>query len=254
MEPSAIGERLREERERVGISQTELGKIGGVVKKTQIDYEKGASAPNASYLAAVDGAGIDVLYVVTGRRGLNSPIETVPPIEDEDHVSQSIRLAAQLLSVTLSNEQRRLGLSDAAMSDLFGVNQETLRKWKSGGALPSVYQLVVAPFRAGLDMNYLLSGQRAASVSSSAYGDSRSGGGSTASTVDPVQQDRALYAALLNTITNARKRGDQLTTDQFIRVVQAMYSEYLNEQNSRIADIVSSDQARTASGHTGTHG
>jgi transcriptional regulator with XRE-family HTH domain len=249
MEPSAIGERLREERERVGISQTELGKIGGVVKKTQIDYEKGASAPNASYLAAVDGAGIDVLYVVTGRRGLHSPTEKVPPLEDQDHVSQAIRLSAQIFSAALGNEQRRLGFSDALLSDLFGVNQETLRRWKLGTALPSFHELVAASQSSRLDMNFLLSGRGAFQEPRAGYSEPRN-----APATDPVQQERALYAALLNTITNARKRGDQLTTDQFIRVVQTMYSEYLNEQNSRIADIVSSDQARTASGHTGTHG
>jgi|GEM_PF-728960 len=254
MEPSAIGERLREERERVGISQTELGKIGGVVKKTQIDYEKGASAPNASYLAKVDEAGVDVLYVVTGRRGMQSPVETIPPIEATDHVSQSIRLAARLLSTTLGNEQRRLGLSDASLSDIFGVNQETLRRWKSGQALPGVHELVMASQGSRLDMAYLLSGHTSANAPAAGYGDSRMVGGGNVMGSDPVQQDRALYAALLNTITNARKRGDQLTTDQFIRVVQAMYAEYLTEQNSRIANIVGNDQAKAESGHTGTHG
>ncbi|WHS62247.1 helix-turn-helix transcriptional regulator [Pseudomonas sp. G2-4] len=63
-----IGERLKEERSRLGLSQTDLGAAGGVGKTTQINYEKGAGTPDAKYLAAVEGLGVDVLYVVTGQR------------------------------------------------------------------------------------------------------------------------------------------------------------------------------------------
>lgn len=63
-----IGERLKEERLRLGLSQTELGAAGGKGKTTQINYEKGAGSPDAEYLAAAAEKGVDVLYVVTGRR------------------------------------------------------------------------------------------------------------------------------------------------------------------------------------------
>lgn len=63
-----IGERLKEERSRLGLSQTDLGAAGGVGKTTQINYEKGTGTPDAKYLAAVEELGVDVLYVVTGRR------------------------------------------------------------------------------------------------------------------------------------------------------------------------------------------
>lgn len=63
-----IGERLKEERSRLGFSQTDLGAAGGVGKTTQINYEKGTGKPDATYLAAVANLGVDVLYVVTGER------------------------------------------------------------------------------------------------------------------------------------------------------------------------------------------
>jgi transcriptional regulator with XRE-family HTH domain len=63
-----IGERLKEERLRLGLSQTELGAAGGKGKTTQINYEKGAGSPDAEFLAAAAEKGVDVLYVVTGRR------------------------------------------------------------------------------------------------------------------------------------------------------------------------------------------
>ncbi|EHD22627.1 MULTISPECIES: transcriptional regulator [Brenneria] len=63
-----IGERLREERERLGLSQPAMGEIGGVKKLTQLNYEKGERFPDASYLAALAKFGLDVQYVVTGVR------------------------------------------------------------------------------------------------------------------------------------------------------------------------------------------
>lgn len=65
---SGIGERLREERERIGLSQGAFGEIGGVKANAQGNYEKGERFPDAAYLAAVAERGVDVLYIVTGQR------------------------------------------------------------------------------------------------------------------------------------------------------------------------------------------
>lgn len=64
-----IGERLREERERLGLTQESLGNAAGVQKLAQHKYEKGDRPPNALYLAGAAAVGIDVLYVITGSRG-----------------------------------------------------------------------------------------------------------------------------------------------------------------------------------------
>lgn len=64
----SIGERLREERQRLDMSQTVFAEIGGVTKKTQMLYESGDRSPDAAYLASVTTAGVDALYVLTGRR------------------------------------------------------------------------------------------------------------------------------------------------------------------------------------------
>lgn len=74
-----IGERLREERERLGLNQTELGARGGVSRKTQFNYESGERLPDAAYLAKVMDAGVDVLYVVTGNRSRVDPPQAAPP-------------------------------------------------------------------------------------------------------------------------------------------------------------------------------
>ena len=63
-----FGERLKQERDGLDCSQTDLGKTGGVTKQAQINYEKGVRFPDARYLAAVAERGVDVLDVLTGRR------------------------------------------------------------------------------------------------------------------------------------------------------------------------------------------
>jgi transcriptional regulator with XRE-family HTH domain len=66
---SDIGERLKEERERLKLSQPALGERCGVKKLAQFNYEKGERAPDALYLVGLAASGGDVMYVLTGRRG-----------------------------------------------------------------------------------------------------------------------------------------------------------------------------------------
>ncbi len=79
---STIGERLREERQRLDMNQTELGERGGVQKRAQINYEAGDRFPDASYLAAIATAGADVRYIITGSRD-SPPSEALSPDERE---------------------------------------------------------------------------------------------------------------------------------------------------------------------------
>lgn len=61
-----IGARLREERERLGLTQRAFGDIGGVEPNAQGKYESGERTPKADYLAAVAAKGVDALYVLCG--------------------------------------------------------------------------------------------------------------------------------------------------------------------------------------------
>lgn len=64
----SIGQRLKEERERIGLNQTVLGAIGGVRKQAQLKYENDASSPNANYLFEISKIGMDIQYIVLGIR------------------------------------------------------------------------------------------------------------------------------------------------------------------------------------------
>ncbi len=72
MEPkNCVGGRLALERERLGLNQAECARLGGVSKNTQGNYETGQTSPSADYLLALAGHGLDMLYVLTGQRGLD---------------------------------------------------------------------------------------------------------------------------------------------------------------------------------------
>lgn len=65
---SNIAERIKEERERLGLSQAKLGGIAGVSKQTVITWEKGNTSPTAVQLNEMAENGLDVMYALTGRR------------------------------------------------------------------------------------------------------------------------------------------------------------------------------------------
>lgn len=64
------------------LSQTEFGRLGGVGKTTQINYEQGGTSPTAAYLQALMAHGVDSVYILTGRRTAGEP-ESLSPDEAE---------------------------------------------------------------------------------------------------------------------------------------------------------------------------
>lgn len=73
--------RIKEERERLGHSQTAFAALAGASKHSQINWEKGVGTPTAAVLAAWAVHGLDVLYVVTGQRagGTAAPAPAATP-------------------------------------------------------------------------------------------------------------------------------------------------------------------------------
>lgn len=79
----AIGDRLRAERLRLGYTQPDFAKLGGVSKNTLLGYEKeGGANPDAEFLAAIHAAGADVMYIITGQPSL-AAAEGLEPKEVE---------------------------------------------------------------------------------------------------------------------------------------------------------------------------
>lgn len=63
-----IGRRLKEERKRLRLSQTDFAALVGITRRTQCAYERGESAPDGVYLAMIAKLGMDVLYILTRQK------------------------------------------------------------------------------------------------------------------------------------------------------------------------------------------
>lgn len=66
----SIPSRLKEEREKLQITQAEMAEAGGVKPQAVSLYEAGKRSPDAKYLEQVAAVGVDVGYVLTGQRSL----------------------------------------------------------------------------------------------------------------------------------------------------------------------------------------
>ena len=64
----SFGARLAEERRRLGLKQAEFAASAGTDVPKQSLYENGRRALRAEYLARLPEMGVDVVYVLTGRR------------------------------------------------------------------------------------------------------------------------------------------------------------------------------------------
>lgn len=72
--PAEFAERLRRERSRIGLNQTDFGRSAGVGLQTQSRYETAGTKPNAEYLAALAANRVDVVYLLTGERSESARI------------------------------------------------------------------------------------------------------------------------------------------------------------------------------------
>lgn len=69
-----FGERLKEERKRLKLSQTELAELAQVTKQSVFAYEKGNRKPDAAFLEAAANAGMDMSYLFTGEHSGVDPV------------------------------------------------------------------------------------------------------------------------------------------------------------------------------------
>lgn len=75
-----FNERLKEERERLDMSQTNFGEACGVKKQAQFNYEKGDRKPDSTYLEKACEMGVDVSYLLTGIRTTNNELTVLDKI------------------------------------------------------------------------------------------------------------------------------------------------------------------------------
>ncbi len=67
-----FSDRLKEERVRLDLNQSEFGELCGVKKLAQFHYEKGDRFPDVGYLMQALRIGVDVNYLLTGQRTITT--------------------------------------------------------------------------------------------------------------------------------------------------------------------------------------
>lgn len=130
----SIGSRLKAERERLGMTQTEFAKIAadngapGATRQSQAKYEKDLSVPSATYISALATAGVDVLYLLTGvglppvvRHNLEAIIKTTAEIDPngETTLTELMHSGFQSVASPPSEPEVKLSRKDRAFWEMY---------------------------------------------------------------------------------------------------------------------------------------
>lgn len=115
-----FGERLRAERERLGLGQQELAEKCGVTMRSQRNYEKGLREPDAAYLSAFNAVGGDVLYVLSSQRSTS--------VTDRSYGATSTHMTENNDSVTVEIDEV---LMRRIVTMLAKTAKDAGRRWES---------------------------------------------------------------------------------------------------------------------------
>lgn len=96
--------RLKGERKRLGLNQEKFAQLGGVTRDTQLNYENGSRKPDSDYLQRLSDAGIDVLFLFTGK------LSTGSLADDEEELLEGYR------KLDIRAKARVLGVVEGASS------------------------------------------------------------------------------------------------------------------------------------------
>lgn len=90
-----IGDRLKEERARLGMSQHDFALAAGITRRPYAEWEAGRTSPNAVQLAGLGAKGVDIQYVVMGARSRDALTpEELMVLEHYRAADKKVRAAA----------------------------------------------------------------------------------------------------------------------------------------------------------------
>ena len=105
---NTIGERLRAERNKIGLSQEKFAEFCGIKKLTQLNYESGKSSPSAEYLVQIAELGADVNYILTGVRVEKPAVEIENTAKDDVVVPIRARQFAEIFQFLNAKQQEEI--------------------------------------------------------------------------------------------------------------------------------------------------
>lgn len=124
-----IGARLREERERLRLNQTDFSALGKAAKRAQVRYEAGERSPDLEYLAGIAAVGADVLYIVTGERRTSPPASFQPMKLRQVVKGVEEALRGKRLRLTPSKKAELVTLLYEHFSSLDRVERSTVERY-----------------------------------------------------------------------------------------------------------------------------
>ncbi|MFV2030766.1 helix-turn-helix domain-containing protein [Neisseria sp. S1] len=93
---SFSGNRLKEERKKLGLTQAQAAEKCGVSGRMWGDYERGISQPKTELFFQFEKAGIDVQYVMHGRRDETAAMPSEKLSKEEQELLDLFRQASDL--------------------------------------------------------------------------------------------------------------------------------------------------------------
>lgn len=114
-------DRLRDERERLGLTQEAFGAVGGVKKQAQLKYEKGERSPDGVYLESIAKIGVDVQYIVTGRRSA-AAVDVDPEINELISLYRNAPLAVKAAAIRVLSPDGGESVPKGAPASKFNIS------------------------------------------------------------------------------------------------------------------------------------
>jgi len=148
-----LGARLKEERQRLQLTQVVFADQGGVGRTAQKYFERDVQKPGSAYLEKLARLGVDVQYVLTGvRRSADQPIyEPDASVQQGESLGEMVRaIGARLLEWRTANRQ-----DGPTLAALIGVSAEELSRIEYGRA-PLRWSALCSLAEAGLSIDWLL--------------------------------------------------------------------------------------------------
>ena len=125
-----LGDRLREERLRMSLKQEELAEKAGISKNSLGAYELGRTPINAMLLLILQDLGVDIAYVMTGKRA-NGSLGTAEASLLSMVGKLSVRERAAVFNLVSTLAGEAIGIEELqALSDLRATLHSPTRDFK----------------------------------------------------------------------------------------------------------------------------
>ncbi|PHM36181.1 transcriptional regulator [Xenorhabdus mauleonii] len=99
-----IGNRIKEERERLGLSKMDFAHLTGYPGHVQTSYERDEIMPEGMYLQEITKHGCDTLYIITGHkeRPIKLSIDEQELVKNYRAMNKALRLKISAISDTFT--------------------------------------------------------------------------------------------------------------------------------------------------------